>query len=199
MEPFYCCHDNANTSHRQQQLSRGGTWLYKKSVSLCQKSEQLLSASRFNIRSAPRVLLSAAMANAVQSLPKCLPAEWHASHHVNISSAKQEEAAAERLRAECDRLRRETENTTARVQQTNLHKFSQRIRDIAFWREELEKKVAENAQETELLLAEKQNLEHSLMNTEFPLEVSNLCLHYRTQREQVDLVHDAVEIQLIKV
>lgn len=139
------------------------------------------------------------MANAVQALPKCLPAEWHASHHVNICNAKREEAAAERLRAECERLRKETENTTARVQQTNLHKFSQRIRDIAFWRQELEKKLAENSDETNFLLAEKKNLEDALASTEFPLEVANLCLHYRTQREQVDLVHDAVEIQLIKV
>lgn len=139
------------------------------------------------------------MANAVQSLPKCLPAEWHASHHINISNAKQEEASAERLRADCERLRRETENTTTRVQQTNLHKFSQRIRDIAFWRKELEKKLAENTDETNLLLAEKKNLEDALLSTEFPLEVANICLQYRTQREQVDLVHDAVEIQLIKV
>jgi tektin-1 len=139
------------------------------------------------------------MANAVQTLPKCLPAEWHASHHVNISNAKREEAAAERLRDECERLRRETDNTTARVQETNMHKFSQRIRDIAFWRQELEKKLTENVDETNLLLAKKKNLEEALIGTEFPLEVANLCLQFRTQREQVDLVHDAVEVQLIKV
>lgn len=144
-------------------------------------------------------LLATAMANAVQSLPKCLPAEWHAAHHINISKAKQEEASAERLRAECKRLRRETENTITRVQQTNQHKFSQRIRDIAFWRQELETKIDENTKETNKIIAEKQNLEVALMNTQFPLEVANLCLQYRTKREQIDLVHDAVEIQLIKV
>lgn len=138
------------------------------------------------------------MANAVHPLPKCLPAEWLAAHHVNISNAKREEAAAERLRAECERLRKETENTTARVQQTNLHKFSQRIRDIAFWREELEKKLSENSKETGLLAVSKKKLEEALANTEFPLEVANQCLQFRSEREQVDLVHDAVEIQLIK-
>ena len=139
------------------------------------------------------------MAHAVQTLPKCLPAEWHACHHVNISNAKREEAAAERLRAECERLRKETEDTTARVQETNLHKFSQRIRDIGFWRQELEKKLAENADETSLLLAQKKRLEEVMNISEFPLEVANLCLQFRSQREQVDLVHDAVEVQLIKV
>ncbi len=141
------------------------------------------------------------MANAVhhQPLPKCLPAEWHAAHHINISTAKQEEASAERLRAECERLRKETDATTARVQQTNVHKFSQRIRDIAFWKQELEIKLAENTQETDLLLGEKAKLEDALAHTYFPLDVTNSCLGFRTQREQIDLVHDTVEIQLIKV
>ena len=141
------------------------------------------------------------MANAVhhQPLPKCLPAEWHAAHHVNISTAKREEASAERLRAECERLRRETDATTARMQQTNLHKFTQRIRDIAFWKQELETMLSENVQETELILGEKKKLEDTLLATQFPLDVTNACLEFRTQREQIDLVHDAVEIQLIKV
>lgn len=141
------------------------------------------------------------MANAVhhQPLPKCLPAEWHAAHHVNISTAKREEASAERLRAECDRLRKETDATTVRVQQANLHMFSQRIRDIAFWKQELETKLEENVKETSLLLAEKKKLEDALVNTQFPLDVTNSCLGFRTQREQIDLVHDTVEIQLIKV
>lgn len=141
------------------------------------------------------------MANAVhhQPLPKCLPAEWHAAHHVNISSAKREEAAAERLRAECERLRKQTDATTTRVQQDNMHKFSQRIRDIAFWKQELETKLVENAKETDLLVGERQRLEEALANTHFPLDVANTCLGFRTQREQIDLVHDTVEIQLIKV
>ena len=139
------------------------------------------------------------MANAVQSLPKCLPAEWYAAHHINISTAKREEASAERLRAECDRLRKETDATTVRVQDANLHKFSQRIRDIAFWKQELETKIKENVDETNLLLAKKKNLEDALIETQFPLEVTNRCLEFRTHREQIDLVHDAVELQLIKV
>ena len=139
------------------------------------------------------------MAQAVQALPKCLPAEWYAAHHINISSAKREESSAERLRAECDRLRKEKDATTARVQETNLHKFSQRIRDIAFWKQELETKIKENVDETNLLLGKKQNLEDALISTQFPLEVTNRCLQFRMHREQIDLVHDAVELQLIKV
>lgn len=140
-----------------------------------------------------------AMANAVQSLPKCLPAEWYAAHHINISTAKRQEASAERLREECERLRKETDATTARVQDTNLHKFSQRIRDIAFWRQELETKLKVNIHETNLLLGKKKNLEDSLVDSQFPLEVTNHCLEFRMHREEIDLVHDAVELQLIKV
>ncbi len=139
------------------------------------------------------------MANAVQSAPKYLPAEWNASNHINYSNAELERAAAERLRAECDRLSRETEATTTRTQLTNEHKFSQRIRDIDFWKQELEKKLEENAKETDLLLIEKGKLEAALIDTQFPLEVANRCLEFRTHREKIDLVHDTVEIQSIKV
>lgn len=139
------------------------------------------------------------MASGLHSLPKCLPAEWYAAHHINISTAKRQEATAERLRAECERLRNETDATTVRVQEANLHKFSQRIRDIAFWRQELETKLKENTDETNLLLAEKKTLEDALIGTQFPLEVANKCLQFRTHREENDLVHDTVEVQLIKV
>lgn len=139
------------------------------------------------------------MAKLVQSPPKYRPAEWHSSNHLDYSKAEKERATSERLRAECERLRRETEVTTAKTQRDVEHKLSQRLRDINFWKEELEKKLAENAEETQLLLDCKEELEKALMSTQFPLEVASSCLGYREKRTGPDMVHDDVEIGLVKV
>ena len=139
------------------------------------------------------------MAKLIQSPPKYHPAEWHDSNRLNSSRAELERAAAERLRAECARLRKETEETTLSTQQSIDHKFVQRIRDIDFWKEELQRKLSENAAETELLLERKEQLERSLAATQFPLEVAQRCLSFRENRMTIDLVHDDVEIQLMKV
>ena len=139
------------------------------------------------------------MAKLVQSPPKYLPREWHASNHLSYSRAEQERAASEWLRAECERLRNETEATTARTQRSNEHKLSQRLRDISFWKEELGNKLDENGQEVKLLLGRKEELEKALVSTKFPLEVASSCLKYREKRIGTDMVHDDVEVGLGKV
>ena len=103
------------------------------------------------------------------------------------------------MRAECQRLREETHVTTIRTQQANAHKFSQRIRDISFWKQELETALNENDNETKQLLEKKERLEQALDATRFPLQVANSCLSYREKRVSIDLVHDGVEISLTKV
>ena len=139
------------------------------------------------------------MARLIQSPPKYHPSEWHSSNQLNYSKAEEERAQAERLRAECERLRKETDATTRRTQESTDHNFAQRIRDIEFWRQELERKLAENAEETDLLVERKERLEKALVATRFPLEVAQSCLLFREKRTSIDLVHDDVEIQLMKV
>ena len=139
------------------------------------------------------------MAKPVRSPKKYLPSEWHESNKLNYSSAERERAAAERLRAECERLRRETDATTVRTQRDTAHKFSQRLRDVDFWKSELQQKLADTAAETGSLLRRKERLEEALAAAQFPLEVAQTCLGLREQRTAVDLVQDDVELQLHKV
>lgn len=136
------------------------------------------------------------MAKLIQPPPKLSPAQWQDLNRRNYSSADEERAAAQKLRAECERLRKETDATTVRTQESVGHKFSQRIRDIAFWKEELEKKVEENSAETRLLVQRKEELERALAATTVPLKVAGSCLEFRKKRVSVDLVHDDVDIQL---
>ena len=140
------------------------------------------------------------MARQFQSPPtKYVPAEWHAANNLQYTKVENERAFAERLRDECARIRKETDAITRKTQESVCHKFSQRLRDIEFWKEELQKKLADNSNEIQSLLQSKQSLEVSLRRLQHPLEVTQMCLLYREKRVSVDNVHDEVEIQLIKV
>ncbi len=139
------------------------------------------------------------MATLVPSPTKYHPNEWHTSNSNNFQQSEKERSLSERLRAECDRLCRETEATTLRTQRDVEHKFSQRINDINFWKSELSTKIKQLGTEIETVENSKADLEQALRNTNFPLEVVKRCLNFRERRQGIDLVHDEVEIQLMKV
>ena len=138
------------------------------------------------------------MATLVPSPTKYHPNEWHTSNSNNFQQSEKERSLSERLRAECDRLCKETEDTTIRTQRDVGHKFSQRINDINFWKSELDSKIQELGTEIEAVKESKANLEQALRDTNFPLEVAKSCLNFREKRQGIDLVHDEVEIQLMK-
>ena len=139
------------------------------------------------------------MATIYSSPPKYHPNEWHSSNSQNFKQSEKERISSERLRAECERLRKETEDTTRRTQRDVEHKFSQRINNINFWKEELEAKLNATVAEIGAVLDYKAQLEQALQSTSFPLEVAKSCLVFREKRVGIDLVHDEVEIQLMKV
>jgi tektin-1 len=132
------------------------------------------------------------------SSDKYHPSEWHTSNQTNFTQSETARTISERLRAECNRLQKEADDTTKRVQREVEHKFSQRIKDIEFWKEELEKKLSEINQEIHFISDSKIELEKAIKATNFPLEVARTCLMYREKRQSIDLVHDEVEIQLLK-
>ena len=139
------------------------------------------------------------MAHFMPSPQRHHPEEWKRSNLLHYNSAEQDRAGAERLRVETLRMCRAVDAQTVKTRSDVENKLAGRVRDIRFWKEELERKIEENASETDLLCNAKASLEEALRSTNFPLEVANACLSYREGRIGIDLVHDDVEIQLKKV
>lgn len=139
------------------------------------------------------------MAQLVPSPQRYHPEDWKRSNLLHYGSAERDRAGAERLRAETGRMCKAVDAQTVQTRGDVENKLSGRVRDIKFWKEELERKIAENSAETELLCDAKANLEETLRSTNFPHEVATACLSYREGRMGIDLVHDDVEIQLKKV
>jgi len=138
------------------------------------------------------------MARLIQLPPKYSPQEWQFSNDNHYNSAENERAAAERLRDETLRLCHETAVTTIKSQTDVNKKLDQRITDIRYWKGELDRIHAETCSEIDTLIHYKERLESALQDTEIPLEIAKQCLAHREKRQKIDLVHDNVEIELLK-
>ncbi|XP_074642024.1 tektin-1-like [Tubulanus polymorphus] len=124
--------------------------------------------------------------------------EWTYSNKTKFKNAEVERAAAERLIDESKRLSDETEKTTDKTQRDVNKKLEQRLDDIKFWKEELDRKLEGISNETDSLLAYKTRLEKALESCEEPVHIANQCLFNREGRKSIDLVHDDVHKELLK-
>lgn len=129
---------------------------------------------------------------------KYSPYEWHNSNNKNFKSAETERACAERLQSESKRLTDETDEITRFTQEDVNKKLAQRLRQLTFWKDEVHSQLFAVDKEIDTLLKHKAMLENSLEATEHPQSVTTSCLTYREGREGIDLVHDDVEINLLK-
>ena len=116
-----------------------------------------------------------------------------------LSAADRARSGSELVRANvvtacqglCERTRRTQADATRRL--------DDRANDIKFWRDEIRAEAdLAGAEAADLDLAIGL-LDRAWAEAEVPLKIAEECLHLREQRICVDLVHDNVEIELIKV
>jgi len=138
------------------------------------------------------------MARLLEAPTKYTPDEWHRSNHLNYASAEQKRMGSETIRDESARLANETHITTMKTQSDVNKKIEQRLNDINFWKSELDRQYQETEDEIQKMLEYKERLEVALGATQLPLHISRECLQNRERRIGIDLVHDDVEIQLLK-
>jgi len=129
---------------------------------------------------------------------KYTPDEWHRSNHLNYAKAEQNRTSSEIIRDESARLANETHITTMKTQSDVNKKIEQRLNDINFWKSELDRQFQETEDEIQKMLEYKGRLEVALGATQLPLHIATECLQNREKRIAIDLVHDDVEIQLLK-
>ncbi|KAM4565666.1 tektin-1 [Odontesthes bonariensis] len=105
---------------------------------------------------------------------------------------------SELFRAECKRLILETDKTCKRMQDDDNKQFDQRVRDIHFLKKELEMKLEEITEETDVLIALQSRVMKALEASKEPLRITNLCLEERMKRDPFERQHDKVDAQLLK-
>ncbi|XP_010163029.1 tektin-1 [Antrostomus carolinensis] len=138
------------------------------------------------------------MARLLQAPPKYHPAEWDMANKMQCASTESQKSRSERTIAESQRLLDEIEKTTQKTRSDVNKRIEQRQEEMKFWKQELDDKLEQLVNETEVLLTFKTRLERSLESCKEPLVIAQKCLLNRQERAGIDLVHDEVEQELVK-
>lgn len=125
--------------------------------------------------------------------------EWSGSNANQYLTSSTERTSSQNLRNESERLRCEAADKTRRTQNDINVKLQDRIDNIVYWKTEVDRQLQKSDQEIANLMASKKQLEQAHVATQLPHEVATTCLKHREGRLSIDLVHDDVEIQLLKV
>ncbi|KAF7211433.1 tektin-2 [Nothobranchius furzeri] len=123
---------------------------------------------------------------------------WHDNNHQLFATAQHERKVSSAIRQEGRSLRSETSSRTAWDESDTSRRLSERVWDVARWKDVLERCAQKVDEEMEALTLSKEQTEMVLAATAVPLEVSSECLTLREGRQGPELVHDPVEEQLKK-
>lgn len=126
------------------------------------------------------------------------PNDWMHSNQSNYLHSDRARSCSEKVRFNSERLAREVDEKTKRAQSDVGKRLGERLGDINFWKTEIAHETDEMLQEINDLVEQKRVLEKALAETENPLQIAQECLYNREKRQSIDLVHDNVEIELIK-
>ncbi|XP_034016019.1 tektin-2 [Thalassophryne amazonica] len=124
--------------------------------------------------------------------------EWGTNNQQLSATAQHERHISNMVQQEGRALRNDTSCKTIWDENETSCRLSDRIWDVARWKEALEACAQKLDEEMEALTLCKEQTEQALAATALPLEVSVECLTLREGRSGYELVQDPVEEQLKK-
>ncbi|KAM4725026.1 tektin-2 isoform 2-T2 [Anableps anableps] len=124
--------------------------------------------------------------------------EWLGNNQQLSGTAQRQQHVSREARQEARALRSQTRCQTVWDEGDTSRRLSDRIWDVARWKDVLEGCAQKVDEEMEALTLSKAQSELTLAATAVPLEVSNECLTLREGRRGYELVSDPVEEQLKK-
>lgn len=137
------------------------------------------------------------MANVIQGPSTFTVEEWHQSNQAKLSRAEVQRSSARNLIATTKQVINERQDLTDKGQRDVEQRLNQRINSVKFWHSELSRQLAALNEETGQLEAYKRRLRSAIAGCTQPLNAANGCLSNRTNRVNIDLVHDNVQKELL--
>ncbi|CAH8580706.1 unnamed protein product [Schistosoma turkestanicum] len=127
---------------------------------------------------------------------KHTPQEW-----TSYQKEKYFQAASDCKQTECvndytKSVINKTDAITRKLQANSTKRLKERLHDIIFWKQELEREISDITQETALLIKERDRLQNFLLETDLPLQIATDNLNTREYRRGIDKVADSVESEL---
>jgi hypothetical protein len=127
------------------------------------------------------------------------PQEWHQNNYAKYYQAFADRNQSEHNRWESNRTENETEKTTQRTQALSTKRLAERLHDVNFWKNELNREIEDLTAETDHLVQEKRRTQSALDATVAPLHIATEALNNRElHRYGIDRVVDEVELELRK-
>ena len=139
----------------------------------------------------------AAIRNGIDT--KFTPDDWKTAGRATYSASDRARSAAELLRMDATRVCRDVIDRTAKSQDDVAQKLGDRVKDISFWKREIQNELDAMAGDANEMVKANKCLERALGELTRPLEIAQECLLLRQGRNGIDLVQDEVELQLLKV
>ncbi|ELT93692.1 hypothetical protein CAPTEDRAFT_213472 [Capitella teleta] len=124
--------------------------------------------------------------------------EWEENNYSKYYKAYAGRDNAERVRLDANNVIKETEVLTNATQAESTKKLAERLKDVNFWKAELEREINDVIIETDLVCEQKKRPENAPRSTEVPLHIASDNLNCRQMRQGVDLVQDEVDLNLLK-
>ncbi|KAI4462307.1 tektin [Holotrichia oblita] len=118
--------------------------------------------------------------------------EWYLNNRLRYRSCEDQQVLADKILAECDRVRDEIEERTVLNKREVDHKISEKIKDIEFNKGEIERQRKDVCIEIDNLTLYKERIMDALKSLqESALKICRKCLMFRR-------CHDDVERELLK-
>ncbi len=111
------------------------------------------------------------------------PKDWYNAQMTNYLASDKVRAAAERLRSDAVRLAREKDERTFKNNAESSKRLGERINDIEFWKNELEKTKNKVKRKIDDVEFKRREIERQLSETEKPLRIAQENLYEREKRQ----------------
>lgn len=136
------------------------------------------------------------MANVITGLNMFIIEEWYTCNEAKLSCVEAQRANARNLIATTKQIIQERQDLTDKSQRDVEQKLNLRIDNVKFWQSELSRQQTALNNETAQLTAYRNRLQNAVAGCTEPLNAANGCLANRSNRVNIDLVHDDVQHEL---
>lgn len=127
-----------------------------------------------------------------------MPQDWLTSNQSNFCASDRVRGGAELMRLDASRLCREVCDKTNKNQAESTKRLGDRMEEIKYWKKEMQNELDNMIEENKKLECMFGCVEKALAETDEPLRIARQCLAEREMRNGIDLVHDNVEVELLK-
>ncbi|XP_054257827.1 tektin-1 [Macrosteles quadrilineatus] len=125
--------------------------------------------------------------------------EWYLNNRQRNRQAEDQQHLADRILAECDRVRVEANDIVTQNKNEVEHRFEVKLADIEFRKKQLEQQKKDMEVEVEALKTFRARIEDAQRALEQnAYNICNKCIALREGRLGIDLCHDDVEQELLK-